>query len=132
MRAVPFSVESTSEICGGCRLECYDTEYLTLDTGFVCVCAVLFRVESTSAAGAVRALLEYSDTEYRGAVMTKELSRRQMSSVSKLLKVGQEEVHTLQSVDGFDGFDGFDCSWDLLYGATVLWRLPRHTWSVAA
>lgn len=69
----------------------YEKKYPQVDD------VVMVKVKSIAEMGAYVSLVEYNNIE--GMILLSELSRRRIRSVSKLIRVGRQEVVTVLRVD---------------------------------
>lgn len=74
---------------GNCRM--YEKKYPDVDE------LVVVNVKSIAEMGAYVSLLEYNNIE--GMILLSELSRRRIRSISKLIRVGRQEVVVVLRVD---------------------------------
>jgi len=79
---------------GNCRM--YEKKYPDVDE------LVLVNVKSIAEMGAYVSLLEYNNIE--GMILLSELSRRRIRSISKLIRVGRQEVVVVLRVDKEKGY----------------------------
>ena len=77
-----------------CRM--YEKKYPDVDD------LVMVNVKSIAEMGAYVSLLEYNNIE--GMILLSELSRRRIRSVSKLIRVGRQEVVVVLRVDKEKGY----------------------------